>query len=199
MSITFTPRLQSAINFAAESHRGQNRKNENETPYIAHPYSVMLILSEYTDDEDIYISCLLHDVVEDCGVGFEEIGNMFGKRVRDIVYHVTEPKFFGTDSNPLTWKERKENYMALLETGPAESLLVAICDKIHNMSTMNKTLVHKGTFWFLDKVLEIFENRKSDLPGNSLEKYKQSLENTKRKYGELASVTELFSSPSSKF
>jgi hypothetical protein len=125
---------------------------------------------------------LLHDTVEDCGVSFEEIENMFGERVKDIVYHVTEPKFFGSDSNPLTWKERKENYLALLETGPAESLLVAICDKIHNMSTINKNLVHEGTFWFLDKVLEIFENRKSEIPESLLNKYKLSLKETRDKY-----------------
>lgn len=107
---------------------------------------------------------------------------MFGERVKDIVYHVTEPKFFGSDSNPLTWKERKENYLALLETGPAESLLVAICDKIHNMSTINKNLVHEGTFWFLDKVLEIFENRKSEIPESLLNKYKLSLKETRDKY-----------------
>ncbi len=182
MSITFTPRLQSAINFAAECHRGQNRKNENETPYIAHPYSALLILSEYTSDEDIYIAMLLHDIVEDCGVSFEEIENMFGERVKNIVYHVTEPKFFGTDSNPLTWKERKENYLALLETGPAESLLVATCDKIHNMSTINKNLVHQGTFWFLDKVMEILESRSTEISQPLIDKYKNKLSETKTKF-----------------
>lgn len=182
MSITFTPRLQSAINFAAECHRGQNRKNENETPYIAHPYSALLILSEYTNDEDIYIAMLLHDTVEDCGVSFEEIENMFGERVKDIVYHVTEPKFFGSDSNPLTWKERKENYLALLETGPTESLLVATCDKIHNMSTINKNLVHQGTFWFLDKVMEILESRSTEISQPLIDKYKNKLSETKTKF-----------------
>ena len=180
MSIVFTARLQAAINFAAESHRGQNRKNENETPYIDHPYSAMLILSEYTSDEDVYISMLLHDTVEDCGVSFEQIESMFGKRVRDIVYHVTEPKFFGTDSNPLTWKERKENYLALLEVGPSESLLVATCDKIHNMSTMNNTLVHMGTFWFLDLVKEILDSRKSEIPSDLYDKFNTRLEYSKQ-------------------
>lgn len=189
MSIVFTPRLQAAINFAAESHRGQNRKNETETPYIAHPYSAMLILSEYTNDEDLYISMLLHDVVEDCSVSFEQIESMFSKRVRDIVYHVTEPKFFGTDSNPLTWKERKENYLALLEVGPSESLLVAVCDKIHNMSTINKDLVHQGTFWFLDKVLEILESRKSEIPDQAIERYKESLKTVKDKFKNLPLVS----------
>lgn len=182
MSITFTPRLQSAINFAAECHRGQNRKNENETPYIAHPYSALLILSEYTNDEDIYVAMLLHDTVEDCGVSFEEIEKMFGERVKDIVYHVTEPKFFGSDSNPLTWKERKENYLALLETGPTESLLVATCDKIHNMSTINKNLVHQGTFWFLDKVMEILESRSTEISQPLIDKYKNKLSETKTKF-----------------
>lgn len=179
MTIEFTPRLQLAINFAAESHRNQNRKNENETPYIAHPYSVMLLASEYTNNEDIFISCLLHDVVEDCGVTFEQIEDIFGPNVKNIVYHVTEPKFFGTDQNPLSWKEKKENYLALLETGPSEALIVAICDKIHNMSTMNGQLVHNGTFWFLDLVGLIVDNRKDELNENLYNKFQERLLSSK--------------------
>lgn len=171
-----------AINFAAESHRGQNRKNEMETPYIAHPYSVMLICSEYTSNEDILISTLLHDVVEDCGVTFEEIESIFGASVKNIVYHVTEPAFFGSTDNPLTWKERKENYLALLEVGPAESLLVASCDKIHNMSTMSRDLVHQGTFWFLENALKILESRVSEMPSGLLTKYKNTLDKIKSEF-----------------
>jgi (p)ppGpp synthase/HD superfamily hydrolase len=182
MSINFTPRLQLAINFAAESHRGQNRKNEMETPYIAHPYSVMLIISEYTDDENVYIGCLLHDTVEDCGVTFLEIESLFGVEIKNIVYHVTEPAFFGSPDNPLSWKEKKENYLALLETGTSEALLVAASDKIHNMSTLSRDLVHKGTFWFLERVLEIFENRKSEMPDDLLNKYKNTLDKIKSEF-----------------
>ena len=189
MNIKFTPRLQLAINFAAESHRDQNRKNENKTPYISHPYSVMLLASEYTENEDIFISCLLHDVVEDCGVSLEEIEELFGGKVREIIYHVTEPKFFGSTGNTLTWREKKENYLALLESGPSEALMVAICDKIHNMSTINKDLVHQGTFWFLDKVLEILESRKSEIPDQEIERSKESLKTVKDKFKNLPLVS----------
>lgn len=180
MNIKFTPRLQLAINFAAESHRDQNRKNENKTPYISHPYSVMLLASEYTENEDIFISCLLHDVVEDCGVSLEEIEELFGGKVREIIYHVTEPKFFGSTGNTLTWKEKKENYLALLESGPSEALMVAICDKIHNMSTMSEPLVHKGTFWFLDLVQQILNGRQQEIPENLYNKFVARLNASKQ-------------------
>lgn len=182
MNIELTPRLQMAINFAAESHRDQSRKNENNTPYISHPFSVVLIASKYTQDEDIIISCLLHDVVEDCGVSFEEIEQMFGSKVRNIIYHVTEPKFFGSTGNTLTWKEKKQNYLALLEVGPSESLLVATCDKIHNMSTMNSDLVHAGTFWFLDLAQAILDRRKSELPDELYSRFKDSLIKSKNTF-----------------
>lgn len=182
MSIVFTPKLQSAISFAAESHRNQTRKNENQTPYIMHPFSVMLIASEYTEVEETLITCLLHDVVEDCGVAFEEIEEIFGIEVKDNVYHLSEPKFFGSPDNTLSWKERKDNYLALLQVASKEALLAASCDKIHNMSTINRDLINKGTFWFLDSVLEILENRKSELPENLITKYKNTLDKIKSEF-----------------
>jgi hypothetical protein len=44
---------------------------------------------------------------------------------------------------------------------------------------MNKTLVHEGTFWFLDKVLEIFESRKSEIPADVIDRYKIALSKAK--------------------
>ena len=64
MSISLTPRLQQAITQAATSHDGHYRKGSTK-PYVTHVVSVMLIASEYTDDEDILIACLLHDIMED--------------------------------------------------------------------------------------------------------------------------------------
>ena len=50
----YTSHIQKAINKAADLHRGQIRKGDG-LPYIVHPFSVALILSNYTDDEDIII------------------------------------------------------------------------------------------------------------------------------------------------
>ena len=179
MNIKFTPRLQLAINFAAESHRDQNRKNENKTPYISHPYSVMLLASEYTENEDIFISCLLHDVVEDCGVGLEEIEELFGGKVRDNL-PCDWAKVFWIYRKHINLEREERTYLALLESGPREALMVAICDKIHNMSTMSEPLVHKGTFWFLDLVQEILNGRQQEIPESLYNKFVARLDASKQ-------------------
>jgi hypothetical protein len=77
-------------------------------------------------------------------------------------------------------KEKKENYLALLESGPSEALMVAICDKIHNMSTMSEPLVHKGTFWFLDLVQEILNGRQQEIPESLYNKFVDRLNTSKQ-------------------
>ncbi len=59
-----TANLQRAINVAAQKHLGQTRKADG-LPYIVHPFGVAWILANYTADEEIVISGLLHDVLED--------------------------------------------------------------------------------------------------------------------------------------
>jgi (p)ppGpp synthase/HD superfamily hydrolase len=59
-----TPKIQKAINIAAEKHLRQKRKSTGR-PFIIHPFSVGFILSEFTNDEDIIAAGLLHDILED--------------------------------------------------------------------------------------------------------------------------------------
>ena len=48
-----TPLIQKAIDTAARLHRHQSRKNDKDLPYVSHPFSVALILSEYTIKPEI--------------------------------------------------------------------------------------------------------------------------------------------------
>ena len=61
--INYTERLDKALRKAAWSHeqQGQHRKG-SDIPYIIHPVGAMMIASNATDDEDILIACLMHDV-----------------------------------------------------------------------------------------------------------------------------------------
>ena len=99
MSISLTPRLQQAITQAATSHDGHYRKGSTK-PYVTHVVSVMLIASEYTDDEDILVACLLHDIMEDRPdtYSFDQMAADFGPRVVDLVQGVTK------DSTLLDWR-----------------------------------------------------------------------------------------------
>ena len=83
-----------AASFAAEAHRGQNRKGRIGDPYINHPIEVSRILAEIGNitNLDILSAALLHDTVEDCDVTFDQIEKLFGARVAGYVRELTDDK-----------------------------------------------------------------------------------------------------------
>ena len=87
-----TPSLDEAIKLASHLHRNQTRNDNNKTPYISHLMSVAMILTHVTDDKDIVIAGLMHDSLEDVPhYTYDMLVEDCGKRVADIVKHVTEP------------------------------------------------------------------------------------------------------------
>jgi (p)ppGpp synthase/HD superfamily hydrolase len=98
-----TPRLEKAIRTATIAHKEQKRKG-SDTPYIIHPYSVMCIAANATQDEDILIACLLHDILEDVSDKYprKQMVKDFGDRVASIVDGVTK------DSSLPDWQSRAE-------------------------------------------------------------------------------------------
>jgi len=97
-------KLQEAYEFAVKCHKGQVRKSSN-IPYITHPIQVVHILSHVVGikDEDVLITAVLHDVVEDCGISVEEIEEKFGSRVAKNVNYLSRP-----DKNSKTFKDKYE-------------------------------------------------------------------------------------------
>jgi len=87
-------RILAAASFAAEKHKNQKRKGSDAQPYINHPLEVASLLANVgkIDDADVIIAGILHDTVEDCGVSYEEIGELFGRRVAGYVREVTDDK-----------------------------------------------------------------------------------------------------------
>lgn len=173
--IKYTPRLDKAIKTAAWAHnqKPQYRKG-TDIPYIVHPIGVMLIAKEVTDDEDILIACLLHDVLEDVDSKDYSESNMrseFGSRVVEIVKGVTK------DGSIEGWKERSDAYLGHLEKQASdESVIVSCSDKIHNLLSIlndyddmhekvwDKFNSSKGQQqWFYREVLEIVKRRMPDL------------------------------------
>lgn len=136
----YTLRIEKAIKTAATLHKDQFRKDG--TPYFSHPYSVAVILSEYTDDEDIIIAGLMHDTIEDVeGYTYEKLKESFGKRVADIVDGVTEEKWRGYKEVPKPerikmFEELLQRNLDKIERAGPESILVAGADKIHNLSSL---------------------------------------------------------------
>lgn len=163
-----TPKIELAIHKASLLHKDQIRKGADELPYITHLFSVFVILTKYTKDEDTLISGLLHDTLEDTHYTEEELEKDFGTRVKDIVLGVTEQKT--KDGKIIEWEERKRGYVRGLETASEESLYVSAADKIHNFQSSidsyqdnkeayKKDFVSKDRAMFYGSVVEVIVSR----------------------------------------
>lgn len=173
-----TERFDEALAYASRIHREQRRKGSG-IPYISHLLGVASLAIEAGADEDQAIAALLHDAVEDQG-GAERLADIrarFGDRVADIVDHCTD-----TDMEPKPpWRARKEAYIASLAHKPADSLLVSLADKTHNISAILADMAivgssvwdrfsggKEGTLWYYAALSERFE---AHLPGHAARRF----------------------------
>ena len=116
------------LEFATRAHLGQVRRFNNE-PYITHPIAVAKIAKVLTIGSDIDHSllekvALLHDVLEDTDVTYEELRDNFGETVADYVQRLTKVKGETYLSSILRAKEK------------AITTIVKIADNIHNRSDL---------------------------------------------------------------
>jgi len=168
-----TPKIQKAINIAAEKHLGQVRKGDG-LPYIVHPFAVAWILSGYTNDEDVICAGLLHDCLEDVpDYRFDDLAKDFGEKIASIVKEVSEDKDpnIKTDEKA-TWLTRKNKYLEHLRIASQEAMLVCGADKINNIQSMLTAYKNQGSsllekfntsfdkiLWFNSEVLKILEEK----------------------------------------
>jgi (p)ppGpp synthase/HD superfamily hydrolase len=169
--INYTNRLDAAIRIAATAHREQRRKG-SDTPYIIHPFGVMLIASNVTANEDTLIACLFHDIIEDVPKEYsaEQMRKDFGDKVLRIVLDVTK------DENIEDWHERSKAYLKHLEYGAGEeAIIVSSADKIHNLKSVltdygkvgdklwDRFSTKSGAdqLWWYESILEIITKRKA--------------------------------------
>lgn len=131
--IPLGPRFLKAFHFAFKMHAGQARK-ASRIPYVAHLIGVASLVLEAGGDEDLAISALLHDVVEDCGGApmLAKVRRQFGARVAKVVEGCTD-----ADTYPKPpWRERKENYLSHLKHADADTRLVSAADKLNNVRSI---------------------------------------------------------------
>lgn len=132
-----TPKIHQAMSMVAIKFHGQKRK-ENGSPYIIHPFAVAFILNDYTNDEDVICAGLLHSLMENVNrYGYVNLEKDFGWRISCIIREIAEDKDEDVSRNSkLTWEKRKKKYLKLLEKASQEALLVSASDKLHNLITM---------------------------------------------------------------
>ena len=128
-----TKRLYEAFTYADTEHHGQLRKSGE--PYIIHPLAVADIVADLGLDVDSVIAALLHDCIEDTGATHEEIAKKFGTSVADLVEGVTKLTRVQYVSKE---EEQMENLrkMLMAMAHDIRVILIKICDRLHNMRTM---------------------------------------------------------------
>ena len=79
--------LLSAVQFSADKHRDQRRKDKEASPYINHPIYVATLLATIAEirDPDILVAAILHDTIEDTETTPKELLSTFGSRVCSLV------------------------------------------------------------------------------------------------------------------
>lgn len=83
-----------ALTYAADKHRDQRRKDERQVPYINHPIELVDLLVQVgqVEDMDVIAAALLHDTIEDTSATEEELCELFGESVCQLVLEVTDDK-----------------------------------------------------------------------------------------------------------
>ena len=130
-----------AFNFARQAHKGVRRLSGE--PYIMHPIAVAQIAcSEIGLGSTSICSALLHDVVEDTDYTVEDIENIFGPKIAQIVDGLTKISggIFGEQASA-----QAENFKKLLLTmsDDIRVILIKIADRLHNMRTLDSQPANK--------------------------------------------------------
>ncbi len=128
-----TRRLFEAFTFADTAHHGQLRKSGE--PYIIHPLAVAEIVADLGLDVDSVIAALLHDCIEDTPTSHLDIAKKFGEPVAALVEGVTKLTRVQYVSKE---EEQMENLRKMLMAMAQDIrvILIKICDRLHNMRTM---------------------------------------------------------------
>jgi len=127
-----TDQVVAAYNYAEAAHRGQGRRTGHA--YITHPLAVANILAGMRMDRQTVMAALLHDVIEDTGVGKSQLGDKFGADVAEIVDGVSKlSTMFHSRA-----EAQAENFqkMALAMARDIRVIMVKLADRLHNMRTI---------------------------------------------------------------
>jgi (p)ppGpp synthase/HD superfamily hydrolase len=184
-----TERFDEALTYAAKLHAGQVRKG-TEIPYVSHLLGVCALVLEDGGDENEAIASLLHDAGEDAGgrQTVDEIRRRFGDEVARIVEDTSDT----LEIPKPPWRERKESYLAHLETASPAALQVSLADKLHNARAILRDCEQIGeavwerfnappdaVLWYYRSLADIFDRRSASPMAGELNRVVSELERTR--------------------
>ncbi len=125
--------LKQAYIVAREAHDGQMRSSGE--PYITHPVAVALNLAKMNLDHETLMAALLHDVIEDTPVTKDELAELFGHTVAELVEGVSKLDKLKFDNKE---EMQAENFrkMVLAMVQDIRVILIKLADRTHNMRTL---------------------------------------------------------------
>ncbi len=165
-------KIQRAYDYAAELHCGQFRASGE--PYISHPLAVAEIVAGLELDTDSICAALLHDTVEDCPdkTDLEEIQKLFGPEVALLVDGLTKLVSLEVEDKEEQQIESLRK-MLLAMAKDVRVIFIKLCDRLHNMRTLDAKAEHKRRLTALE-TMHVYAPLAHRL---GMQKIKQELEN----------------------
>lgn len=122
-----------AYYYAEQAHYGQFRRSGE--PYVTHPLAVANILASMHMDHQSLMAAMLHDVIEDTGIGKDAIGEQFGDVIAELVDGVSKLAKIEYESQA---EKQAKNFqkMALAMAKDIRVIVVKLADRLHNMRTL---------------------------------------------------------------
>lgn len=183
--------IQKAYTYTRDKHKGQTRASGE--PYLNHLLNVALIAAKLKLDPHSIAASLLHDVVEDTQITLEELESLFGSEIVSLVDGVTKLSQIRFNSKA---EAQAENFrkMLLAMAKDIRVLLIKLCDRLHNMRTLEflpdskkariaqetieiyAPLAHRlGIYWIKSDLEDLaFQHLKPELYQSIKEKISQS-------------------------
>src|SRR5437763_15616160 len=125
--------LTRAFEYAARAHEGQRRRSGQE--FIHHPWGAAKILAGLRMDEATLAAALLHDTVEDTGIGIDDVRGELGEESAKLVEGVTKLTRVQFQSRE---HAEAENYRKLVLAMAVDLrvILIKLADRLHNLRTI---------------------------------------------------------------
>ena len=146
--IPHTELLQQALDFSIESHKEQFRKSGE--PYVIHPILVASVVASITEDNAMVVAALLHDVVEDTETTIEDVARAYGEDAAHLVEGLTKIDTIrdahlipSHSDEKLVVSALSFRKMLLASIQDVRVLVVKLCDRLHNMLTLDALPPHK--------------------------------------------------------
>jgi len=127
--------VKKAYVYSAKVHTGQIRKSGE--PYLVHPLEVAGILAELKLDESSVVTGLLHDTIEDTLATKQEIAELFGPEIAELVDGVTKLSQFSAANSQEEKQAENFRKMVVAMAKDIRVLLVKLADRTHNMRTLD--------------------------------------------------------------